>query len=185
MKSSPMNEPDNEQIQEVRKRIGSVLLGTGGIFSVLMFVDHSGLELLTMPAFWYRSRPMHLLICLGFFVCGLYLLRSQAQTAKFDDNHLKRIGNTQPLFQSVRFYSKANCPLCDDTLDILETYCDWMPEIEFVDITGDQQLEQLHGEWVPVIEIDGRVRFRGGVDPVLLQRLLTARQDSLEREQSR
>ncbi len=183
-----MSEPENEQVQEIRKRIGTVLLGTGGIFSVLMFVDHSGLELLAMPAFWYRSRPMHLLICLGFFVGGLYLLRSHVQTANPDDKRLKKTDEPQPLFQSVRFYSKANCPLCDEALDILETYGEWMPEIEFVDIAGDHQLEQLHAEWIPVIEIDGRVRFRGGMDLVLLQRLITARRrrrDSLEQEQSR
>ena len=62
-----------------------------------------------------------------------------------------------------------------------------MPEIEFVDIAGDQRLEEQYGEWIPVIEIDGQIRFRGRVDTLLLQRLIAARrrgQSALKEEQS-
>ena len=39
---------------------------------------------------------------------------------------------------------------------------------------GDAELRALHGDWVPVVTVDGKVRFRGGVNPRLLERLLRA-----------
>ena len=36
------------------------------------------------------------------------------------------------------------------------------------------ELVALYGEQVPVVTVDGKVRFRGGVNRVLLQRLLEA-----------
>ena len=49
-----------------------------------------------------------------------------------------------------------------------------------VDIDADPALREQFNECVPVVEIDGKIRFRGRVDPVLLRRLLrwrTARGD--------
>ena len=66
-----MNEPDEDQIQEIRKRIGSGLMWSGGIVAALIAMDRSGLSLLAMPAFWYRSRSLHLLICISLFVVGI------------------------------------------------------------------------------------------------------------------
>ena len=187
MRTPAMNELDNERIQEIRIRIGTVLLGLGGVISVLVFVDRSGLDLLTMPAFWYRSRPLHLLLCIGFIFGGLLLLRVQSHGAGPDNVPRTDTGAPRPLFQNVRFYSRPNCPLCNEAMDILETFGEWMPEIEYVDITGDHQLEQKHGAWIPVIEMDGRVRFRAAVDPVLLQQLIISRRheiDGLDQEPS-
>jgi hypothetical protein len=44
-----------------------------------------------------------------------------------------------------------------------------------VDIEADEELAGRFGQWIPVVEIDGQVRFRGQVDEVLLQRLLVGR----------
>ena len=38
----------------------------------------------------------------------------------------------------------------------------------------DGELVARYGEWVPVVTVNGKVRFRGGVNPVLLERLLRA-----------
>jgi hypothetical protein len=43
-----------------------------------------------------------------------------------------------------------------------------------VDIEGDPQLVRQFGESIPVVEIDGRVRFRGRIDWRLLQRMIDA-----------
>jgi predicted thioredoxin/glutaredoxin len=51
---------------------------------------------------------------------------------------------------------------------------DALPPIEIVDIDNDPLLIRQFGESVPVVEIDGQVRFRGAVDPVLFQRLIDA-----------
>lgn len=51
---------------------------------------------------------------------------------------------------------------------------DALPPIEIVDIDNDPLLIRQFGESVPVVEIDGQVRFRGAVNPVLFQRLIDA-----------
>jgi len=47
-----------------------------------------------------------------------------------------------------------------------------MPQL--VDIDADPELRQRYNECVPVIAIDGKERFRGRVNEVLLARLLAA-----------
>ncbi len=41
-----------------------------------------------------------------------------------------------------------------------------------VDVDADPALARRHGECVPVVSIDGKVRFRGRVNAVLLERML-------------
>jgi hypothetical protein len=43
-----------------------------------------------------------------------------------------------------------------------------------VDVDSDPELVARHGDCVPVVTVNGKVRFRGAVNPVLLARLLTA-----------
>lgn len=46
-----------------------------------------------------------------------------------------------------------------------------------IDIDADESLRDKFNTCVPVVEIDGKVRFRGQVDPILLRRLLANRQE--------
>ncbi len=69
----------------------------------------------------------------------------------------------------VVFYTRAGCHLCDDALEVLESH-GLVPAP--IDIDADESLRQRFNECVPVVEIDGKIRFRGRVDPVLLRRLL-------------
>jgi hypothetical protein len=46
--------------------------------------------------------------------------------------------------------------------------------IEEVDIDGDPELVARYNTEVPVVAVDGKVRFRGVVNPALLERLLRA-----------
>jgi glutaredoxin len=50
-----------------------------------------------------------------------------------------------------------------------------------IDIDRDAELRERHDRWVPVIEVNGRVRFRGGINPFLWNRLLAALGRSAER----
>jgi hypothetical protein len=43
-----------------------------------------------------------------------------------------------------------------------------------VDVDTDPELAAQYGTEVPVIAVNGKVRFRGAVNPVLLKRLLDA-----------
>jgi hypothetical protein len=45
-----------------------------------------------------------------------------------------------------------------------------------VDIDADPKLLAGFDTCVPVVEIDGKVRFRGRVDPILLRRILRRRE---------
>ena len=73
----------------------------------------------------------------------------------------------QPL--RVVLYTRAGCHLCDDALGVLERH-GVHPTI--VDIDTDSELRSRFNACVPVVEIDGRERFRGRVSPVLLRRQL-------------
>lgn len=69
----------------------------------------------------------------------------------------------------VVVYTRAGCHLCDDAEQLLRA-AGLAPRM--VDIDADDALRALHTAWVPVVEIDGVVRFRGRIEPVLLRRLL-------------
>jgi glutaredoxin len=71
--------------------------------------------------------------------------------------------------RSVVLYTRVGCHLCDDVLELLRAHG---VEPQVVDIDADPELRALHHEWVPVVAIDGQVRFRGTIEPRLLKRLL-------------
>ncbi len=69
----------------------------------------------------------------------------------------------------VILYTRAHCPLCDEALNLLRQY-GLNPHL--VSIDDEPQLRQRFDTCVPVVQIDGRIRFRGRVNEVLLRRLL-------------
>ena len=69
----------------------------------------------------------------------------------------------------VVFYTRQGCHLCDDAAEILRAYGISYRE---VDIDDHPKLVERFNTCVPVVEIDGVVRFRGRVDLRLLRRLL-------------
>ena len=75
----------------------------------------------------------------------------------------------------VVMYTRAGCHLCDDAWAVLDaarrTYGF---ALEARDVDADPALVAEHGNWVPVVTVNGKVRFRGRVSPVLLRRLLDA-----------
>lgn len=72
---------------------------------------------------------------------------------------------------SVVLYTRRGCHLCDDAKTVL---CEAGINPKEVDIDTDAELTTRHGLRIPVVEINGRERFFGRVDPVLLRRLLKA-----------
>lgn len=66
-------------------------------------------------------------------------------------------------------YTRRGCQLCDEARELLVAH-ELAPEL--VDVDDDPALRERFGALVPVVEIDGRIRFRGRVEPVLLRRLL-------------
>ena len=73
-------------------------------------------------------------------------------------------------------YTRRGCHLCERGLSHLESRRGrYGFSLEMVDVDSNPALVRLHGEQVPVVVIDGKVRFCGCVNPVLLDRLLEAR----------
>ena len=66
-------------------------------------------------------------------------------------------------------YTRRGCCLCDEAKRVLEAHG---LRVEEVDIDGNPQLRERYNECVPVVEIDGRERFRGRIEPMLLRRIL-------------
>jgi glutaredoxin len=59
--------------------------------------------------------------------------------------------------------------LCDDAKAVLQAHG---LTIEEVDIDADPELRAKYNDHVPVVFIDGKERFRGRIDELLLRRLL-------------
>ncbi len=75
----------------------------------------------------------------------------------------------------IVMYTRHGCHLCEQAWEQLErAQSRYGFTLRQVDVDGDSQLVRAYGECVPVVTVNGRVRFRGVVNPVLLERLLTA-----------
>ena len=90
---------------------------------------------------------------------------------------MTRLLRRSPRAEHLTFtvYTRAQCCCCHKALDLLRDYqARWGFAIEEVDVDGDPDLVAKYNTEVPVVAVDGKVRFRGVVNPALLERLLTA-----------
>jgi glutaredoxin len=72
-------------------------------------------------------------------------------------------------------YTRQGCHLCEAAWDLLaEAQRRHGFSLEKVDINTDAALVAEHGLHVPVVSVNGKVRFRGVVNPALLRRLFEA-----------
>ena len=75
---------------------------------------------------------------------------------------------------NVVLYTRQGCHLCERAWQQLEQSRQrYGFALRQVDIDDDPELVRAYGECVPVVTIDGKVRFRGAVNGVLLERLLS------------
>ncbi len=73
----------------------------------------------------------------------------------------------------LQFYTRAGCHLCEQAWDVVAAaQRRYGFTLEEVDVDADASLAAEFGECVPVVVIDGKVRFRGLVNTVLLERML-------------
>jgi len=73
---------------------------------------------------------------------------------------------------NIVVYTRDGCHLCDDAIALLRRHGH---EPQLIDIDTDPQLRERYNICVPVVEIDGKERFRGRINEVLLTRLLSAK----------
>ena len=71
---------------------------------------------------------------------------------------------------NVTLYTRKGCHLCEQAH---QTLIEHGVSPLVVDIEDDQRLCEEFDTCVPVVEIDGKIRFRGRVEPVLLSRLIS------------
>jgi glutaredoxin len=144
-----------------------LLLGISGILLAVL----DGLEVLpwAVTRIWLHSPALLLLAsCIAIVVGCRWIWRSDHRKTGWTP---RRSG---PRFNSVVLYTRANCELCEEAKLVLAGYRDYLPPLVEVDIDATPRLVQSFGECVPVVEIDGKVRFRGRVSEPLLRRLIDA-----------
>ena len=84
-------------------------------------------------------------------------------------------GRRQRPALDVVLYTRQGCHLCEDAwAELAAARQRHGFRLSLVDVDSDPRLVAEHGEHVPVVTVNGQVRFRGRVNRVLLERLLTA-----------
>lgn len=170
-----MNDTSREiSTERDQKQVPRLVLGTAavyvgaGILVLAMCELVAGGEL-ALPRFWYVNKTIW--IGLGFLLIPL-----GAAIQSWTPPRPKHWRPSQPghRFRQVRVYSREGCHLCDDAVELLwdSRYAAYLPLAEVVDIAEDPELEAKFGTQIPVVEFDGRVRFRGRIDESLLRRLI-------------
>lgn len=72
-------------------------------------------------------------------------------------------------------YTRAGCHLCESAwCMLLEAQRSYGFGLTSIDIDCDPDLAARFGEEVPVVEVNGKIRFRGGLNRVLLARFIDA-----------
>ncbi|MFN0056523.1 MAG: glutaredoxin family protein [Planctomycetales bacterium] len=144
-----------------------LLLFAGAFLAGLILLDGSVDLKISWLKSWTVHRPLWGLIAAGLFGLGWGLQRQN--TAR---GQPWKPGPTGRRFQRVVIYSRPECHLCDDAKALLAEYLDYLPDLEEVSIDADPALHAQYSDSIPVVEIDGEVRFRGRVDELLLRRLI-------------
>ncbi|MCR9118083.1 MAG: glutaredoxin family protein [bacterium] len=70
---------------------------------------------------------------------------------------------------SIIIYTRQGCCLCDEAADQFKKRG---LAVKMIDIDQQPELLDKFNTCVPVVEINGKVRFRGKVNPILLDRVL-------------
>jgi len=75
----------------------------------------------------------------------------------------------------VVVYTRQGCHLCDEALTLLgREQRRYGFTLETVDVDSDPELRAKYDECVPVVMVNGKVRFRGTVNSHLVRRLFEA-----------
>jgi glutaredoxin len=91
-------------------------------------------------------------------------------------NWLRRLrqGPSRADWQII-LYTRQGCHLCEDAWALLEqARHQYGFALSTVDVDHDAELARQFGDQVPVVAVNGRVRFRGIINRVLLYRMLRA-----------
>ena len=158
-------EPSHPSRVDWTWRSGVALLAVGVSLLLLAGLDRTTGLPFRMPGFWFVNRPFWPFLGLIAVVAGMRIINRGAR-ARWEPAEPGR------RFNSLVFYTRKNCGLCDEARDVLDAHSRFLPSPVDVDVDDDPELVEKYGKCVPVVEIDGKVRFRGRVDVSLLRRLI-------------
>ena len=155
-------------------RFGVLLLAVGlSVLGLAAWDNSSGGLPWDMPRFWHGQRTTCLWLAVACVAFGLFVVvrgpREAAPAAGRFGWQATRPGRR---FRSVTLYTREGCHLCDEAFELLQSYSAYLPPIQEVDIDADPALRQQWDISVPVVEIDGKVRFKAHVSEMLLRRLI-------------
>lgn len=155
-----------------QSQLGTALftIGSGSIV-LAMWENASGLPF-AMPALWYNQRMFCLAVALSLAAFGFFVMLNGPQPDERRRGVAWRPTRPGRRFRSLVVYSRANCHLCDEAVELLQSYLAWLPMPREIDIDTNPELRQRFDVEIPVIEIDGKVRFKGRVSELLLRRLI-------------
>lgn len=145
-----------------RPGLGPFLFVLGSLGGLL-----GGLQRLGWPLPHYFGDWLLLLLSLGTALVGAALVwRGDHPRTTWQPTRRGR------RFHTLVLYTRRGCHLCDEAHALLACYAEFLPEVVEVDVDADPATREKFAACVPVVEIDGRVRFRGRVSEPMLQRLL-------------
>lgn len=150
-----------------RATFGSVLLFLGVTLLALLLLDAGYGLPVNFPRSWYLHRTLW-----GLLGCAAIVGGWKLQSGSGNMPATWSPGAPGKRFRRLIVYSRPECHLCDEAKAVLANYLDYLPEIEEVDIDRDPDLKERFGTTIPVVELDGQIRFRGRVDEILLRRLI-------------
>lgn len=156
---------DSHPRSRVQATFGSLAIFFGVAIVILAAVDSTS-AIDFMPISWHANRALWYLMAFASFLGGAALLWSQRERSD-------GITQSAPRFERVVLYTRQRCHLCHDAKTALAEFHDVLPPIEEIDVDTDPRLKERFDTCVPVVEFDGKVRFRGKISPVLLRRFIS------------
>jgi glutaredoxin len=183
-----LSSADEDRRDRIRATFGSIGLFSGLAILALLAADRTGDLPLDLPRTWYVDRAAWVAAGLLALVGGWYLLgdRKRDPESPIDTRQAenKPPKSSSRRFERVVLYTRQGCHLCDLARETLEKYREFLPPTIEIDIDADPELVSRFTTCVPVVEIDGRVRFRGHVNEVLLRRMIRATPEKLSEGRS-
>ena len=159
--------------ERFRSGLGSVLLFLGIAVLSLLVADRAFGLPVSLPRSWYTDRGLWVAIGLLSFGSGWYLLGDPEPTRN-ETGANREMRHNGIRFDRIVLYTRQGCHLCDLARETLQKHGDSLPPPIEVDIDTDPSLRASFSTCVPVVEIDGKIRFRGRINEVLLRRLIEA-----------
>lgn len=158
----------NRSASSPRSFIGSLSLLAGIVLLTLRGVEMTQ-ALSFFPRFWHNHDAIWWGLGLAATGFGAWVL---VQTTGAGERTTWRPSRPGRRFEKLILYTRAGCHLCEEARGVLEQHRRWLPEIVEVDIDHDPRLIERFNTCVPVVSLDGKVRFRGRVSAELLRRLI-------------